>query len=149
MTTVGIATGAGRGMGLACARRLATMVDALLLVDLDEAAVTAAAADLASAGHQAAAEPFVLDVTDRDGLARLAGLGAGFCDRLRAAVGPALEDSGPAGARICSVSPGIIDTPQGQQEAQSHPVMAELVRQTPLGRSGLPEEVAAVHDGKR
>ena len=85
MTTVGIATGAGRGMGLACARRLATMVDALLLVDLDEAAVTAAAADLASAGHQAAAEPFVLDV----------------------------------------------------------------VRQTPLGRSGRPEEVAAVHNGKR
>jgi NAD(P)-dependent dehydrogenase (short-subunit alcohol dehydrogenase family) len=162
MTTVGIATGAGRGTGLACARRLATMVDALLLVDLDEAAVTSAAADLASAGHQAAAEPFVLDDP----------LGAGFCDRLRAAVGPALEDSGlayawaklgvhrfvrqealllgPAGARICSVSPGIIDTPQGQQEAQSHPVMAELVRQTPLGRSGRPEEVAAaVHDGKR
>jgi NADP-dependent 3-hydroxy acid dehydrogenase YdfG len=52
MTTVGIATGAGRGMGLACARRLATMV-------------------------------------------------------------------------------------------------AELVRQTPLGRSGRPEEVAAVHNGKR
>ena len=244
MTTVGIATGAGRGMGLACARRLATMVDALLLVDLDEAAVTAAAADLASAGHQAAAEPFVLDVTDRDGLARLVGrvkelgplravahaagisptmadwrriltvdlagtvllaealrplatagtamvcfasmapllggtepspvvaavlddpLGEDFCDRLRAAVGPALEDSGlayawaklgvhrfvrrealllgPAGARICSISPGIIDTPQGQQEAESHPVMAELVRQTPLGRSGRPEEVAAV-----
>jgi NAD(P)-dependent dehydrogenase (short-subunit alcohol dehydrogenase family) len=245
MTTVGIATGAGRGMGLACARRLAALVDTLLLVDLDEAAVTAAAGDLAAGGnHQAAIEPFVLDVTDQDGLARLAGrvrelgtlravahaagisptmagwrrvltvdltgtallaealrplatagtamvcfasmapllggtepepavaavlddpLGEGFCDRLRAAVGPALEDSGlayawaklgvhrfvrrealrlgPAGARICSVSPGIIDTPQGQQEAQSHPVMAELVRQTPLGRSGRPEEVAAV-----
>lgn len=239
MTTVGIVTGAGRGMGLACARQLAAMVDALLLVDLDEAAATAAASAL---GH--AAEPFVLDITDRDGLARLARrvtelgtlravahaagisptmadwrrvltvdltgtallaetlrplatagtamvcfasmapllggtepgpavaaalddpLGEGFCDRLRAAVGPVLEDSGlayawaklgvhrfvrrealllgPAGARICSVSPGIIDTPQGQQEARSHPVMAELVRQTPLGRSGRPEEVAAV-----
>ena len=51
---------------------------------------------------------------------------------------------GPAGARACSISPGIIDTPQGQQEAESHPVMAELVRQTPLGRSGRPAEVAAV-----
>lgn len=51
---------------------------------------------------------------------------------------------GPVGARICSVSPGIIDIPQGQQEAESHPVLAELVRQTPLGRSGRPEEVAAV-----
>jgi len=39
MTTVGIATGAGRGMGLACARRLAGMVDTLLLVDRDEATV--------------------------------------------------------------------------------------------------------------
>jgi NAD(P)-dependent dehydrogenase (short-subunit alcohol dehydrogenase family) len=65
-------------MGLACARRLAAMVDTLLLVDMDEVAVTAAAgelasaAGLASAGHQAAVEPFVLDVTDQDGLARLA-----------------------------------------------------------------------------
>ena len=241
---VGIVTGAGRGMGLACARRLAAMVDALLLVDLDEAAVTAAAADLASAGHRAAVEPFALDVTDRDGLARLAArvrelgtlravahaagispsmagwrrvlavdltgtallaealrplasagtamvcfasmapllgradldpkvaailddpLDERFPDRLRDALGPAVEDSGqayawakrgvhrfvrreavrlgPAGARICSVSPGIIDTPQGQQEAQAHPVMAELVRQTPLGRAGRPDEVAAV-----
>ena len=238
MTTVGIATGAGRGMGLACARRLAAMVDTLLLVDLDEAAVTTAAAELPGA------EPFVLDVTDRDGLTRLAarvrrlgtlravahaagispsmagwrrilsvdltgtallaqalrplatGGTAMVCfasmapllggaepdpavaailddplderlpDRLRDALGPAVEDSGqayawakrgvhrfvrqeairlgPAGARICSVSPGIIDTPQGQQEAQTHPVMAELVRQTPLGRAGGPNEVAAV-----
>ena len=44
MTTVGIATGAGRGMGLACAERLSAMVDALLLVDLDEATLKAAAA---------------------------------------------------------------------------------------------------------
>jgi NAD(P)-dependent dehydrogenase (short-subunit alcohol dehydrogenase family) len=33
LTTVGIATGAGRGMRLACAQRLGEMVDALLLVD--------------------------------------------------------------------------------------------------------------------
>jgi NAD(P)-dependent dehydrogenase (short-subunit alcohol dehydrogenase family) len=36
MTTVGIATGAGRGMGLACARRISDMVDRLLLVDRAE-----------------------------------------------------------------------------------------------------------------
>ena len=40
MTAVGIATGAGRGMGLACARRLTDLVDTLLLVDRDELAVT-------------------------------------------------------------------------------------------------------------
>ena len=41
MATVGIATGAGRGMGYACAQRLATMVDHLVLVDLDEASSAA------------------------------------------------------------------------------------------------------------
>jgi NAD(P)-dependent dehydrogenase (short-subunit alcohol dehydrogenase family) len=244
MTTVGIATGAGRGMGLACARRLTGLVDRLLLIDLDEGAVKTAAADLSAAGDGATVEPFVLDITDRDGLARLAGriadlgtlravahaagispsmagwrriltvdlagtallaealrplatagtamvcfasmapllgnlqpdpataavldapLDPRFPDRLRDALGPAIEDPGlayawakhgvhrfvrqeavrlgPAGARICSVSPGVIDTPQGQQEAASHPVMGQLVRQTPLGRTGRPVEVAAV-----
>jgi len=236
MTSVGIATGAGRGMGFACARRMTTMVDTLLLVDRDEETVTAAARELGG-------EPFVLDVTDRDGVGRLAAavsargtlravahaagisptmadwrrilnvdlvgtallvealrplattgtamvcfasmapllagvraepdvaailddpLDPGFPDRLRDALGPALENSGAAygwakygvqrfvrreavrlgavGARICSVSPGIIDTPQGQQEAASHESMARFVRQTPLGRTGQPDEVAA------
>jgi NAD(P)-dependent dehydrogenase (short-subunit alcohol dehydrogenase family) len=244
MTAVGIVTGAGRGMGLDCARRLAGLVDTLLLVDRDEAAVTAAARGLSAAGHRAAVEPFVLDITDRGGLARLAArvrelgllravahaagisptmadwrriltvdlvgtamlaealrplattgtamvcfasmapllgnlqpdpavaaildapLDERFLDRIHHALGPAIEDGGvaytwakhgvhryvrqeavrlgPAGARVCSVSPGIIDTPQGQQEAASHPAMGELVRQTPLGRAGRPEEVAAV-----
>jgi NAD(P)-dependent dehydrogenase (short-subunit alcohol dehydrogenase family) len=89
-----------------------------------------------------------------------------FADRLRDVLGPAVEDTGmayswakhgvqrfvrreavrlgPSGARICSVSPGIIDTPQGRQEAASHPVMARFVEQTPLGREGRAEEVAAV-----
>ena len=242
MTTVGIATGAGRGMGLACARRMAALVDTLLLVDRDETSVTAAAKELADSG--AAVEPFVADVTDPERLARLAGrvretgtlravahaagisptmadwrqvltvdlvgtallcaalrplavagtatvcfasmapllataelaadvtavlddpLAERFADRLRDAVGPAVEDSGiayawakhgvhrlvraeavrlgPAGARICSVSPGIIDTPQGRQEAASHPTMDRLVGLTPLRRAGEPGEVAAV-----
>jgi NAD(P)-dependent dehydrogenase (short-subunit alcohol dehydrogenase family) len=240
MTTVGIATGAGRGMGLACAQRMAGLVDTLLLVDRDERTVTAAARDLAGAK----AEPFVLDITDRDGVARLAAhvgelgtlravahaagisptmadwrriftvdlvgtamlaealrplaaagtamvcfasmapllanaepdpaaaaildepLDEDFLDRIREALGPAIENTGvaygwaklgvqrfvrreavrlgPAGARVCSVSPGIIDTPQGRQEAASHPIMATLVEQTPLRRTGRPEEVAAV-----
>jgi NAD(P)-dependent dehydrogenase (short-subunit alcohol dehydrogenase family) len=244
MMTVGIATGAGRGMGLACARRLTGMVDTLLLVDRDEATVTAAAKDLADSGRGAVVEPFVLNITDRDGLARLAAhvaelgtlravahaagisptmadwrriltvdlvgtamlaealrplatagtamvcfasmapllgnvqpdpavaaildapLDERFLDRIHDALGPAIENTGaayafakhgvhrfvqreavrlgPAGARICSVSPGIIDTPQGQQEAASHPSMGRLVQQTPLGRAGQPDEVAAV-----
>ncbi|HEY7070376.1 MAG TPA: SDR family oxidoreductase [Acidimicrobiales bacterium] len=64
MTTVGIVTGAARGMGLACARRLVDQVDVLLLVDRDEPAVIAGSAKLV--------EPFVADVTDAAALARLA-----------------------------------------------------------------------------
>ena len=70
MTTVGIATGAARGMGLACARRMPDLVDVVLLVDRDEAGVAAAAATLAAEG--ARVEPVVADVTDGDALARLA-----------------------------------------------------------------------------
>lgn len=244
MTTVGIATGAGRGMGRACGTRLADMVDRLLLVDLDESAVAAAAQELSAAPHRAEVEPFVLDVTDRAGLDRLAararGLGtlravahaagisptmAGWkrvftvdlvgtallaeairplmisgtamvcfasmaarflaeepdpvadaalddplddrlLDRLHDTLGAAIEDSGfayawakrgvqrfvqreavrvgPAGGRVCSVSPGIIDTPQGRQEAENQPFMQELLRRTPLARFGTSEEIAAV-----
>lgn len=242
MPTVGIATGAGRGMGLACAERLTDTVERLVLVDRDEATVVEAAEALSrSSGIDV--EPFVLDVTDRDGLDQLvtrvsalgtlravahaagisptmadwrriftvdlvgtallaealrplatagtamvcfasmapwlafgdadpasdvaldAPLDTGFLDRMLDAVGPSIEDPGVAyswakrgvqrfvqteavrlgavGARICAVSPGIIDTPQGRQEAENHPVMAEMVRRTPLGREGRSEEVAA------
>jgi NAD(P)-dependent dehydrogenase (short-subunit alcohol dehydrogenase family) len=243
MATVGIVTGAGRGMGLASALRIAGLVDTLLLVDLDEATATEAAKKIIASGG-ATAEPFVLDVTDPGGLARLADRAARlgslravvhaagisptmagwrrifsvdlvgtalvtealrplagpgtamacfasmaphiarldpdpavaailddpldklFLDRLHEALGSSVEDPeaayswakhgvqrlvrreavrlGPVGARICSISPGIIDTPQGRQEAENHPTMAEPVRRTPLGRQGRPEEVAAV-----
>jgi NAD(P)-dependent dehydrogenase (short-subunit alcohol dehydrogenase family) len=36
MTSVGIVTGAGRGMGAACAARLVDMVDVTLVVDRDQ-----------------------------------------------------------------------------------------------------------------
>jgi NAD(P)-dependent dehydrogenase (short-subunit alcohol dehydrogenase family) len=244
MTTVGIATGAGRGMGLECARRLVHLVDTVLLVDRDGDAVTAVAGEMAASGAGVTVEPFALDVTDRDGLGRLAartaelgslravahaaGISPTMADwrrifavdlvgtamlaealrplatagtamvcfasmapllgiaepnpdadaalddplddrlleRIHGAVGPAVEDAGvayawakrgvqrfvqqeavrlgPVGARISSVSPGVIDTRQGRQEAESHPFMEVLVQRTPLGRVGRPEELAAV-----
>jgi NAD(P)-dependent dehydrogenase (short-subunit alcohol dehydrogenase family) len=243
VSTVGIATGAGRGMGRACADRLAETVDALLLVDLDEESATAAAGELAGSGRATVVEPFVLDVTDRGGLRRLADrvtelgtlravahaagisptmadwrrifsvdlvgtarlaealrplatagtamvyfasmapllgladadpaadaaldapLDERLLDRIHDTLGPTVEDTGiayawakrgvqrfaqqeavrlgPVGARVCSVSPGVIDTPQGRQEAESHPFMEVLVHRTPLGREGGAHEVAA------
>jgi len=243
MTTVGIVTGAGRGMGAACATRLADMVDALVLVDLDEQSVVETASKLSDGGHQATVEPFGLDITDGEGLQRLAArvsrLGAlravvhaagvsptmadwqrvvavdlvgtalliealaplatagtavvcfasiaallapwdgdptvaaaldepldpSLLDRLHAALGTEIEDSGMAymwakrgvhrlvqreairlgrlGGRICSLSPGIIDTPMGRQESAARATNDLLVQHTPLGREGCPDEVAA------
>ncbi|MFI7667555.1 SDR family oxidoreductase [Nocardia sp. NPDC049526] len=51
---------------------------------------------------------------------------------------------GPVGARICSVSPGIVATPQGKQEAEAHPMTGKLVGGTPLRRMGKSGEVAAL-----
>jgi NAD(P)-dependent dehydrogenase (short-subunit alcohol dehydrogenase family) len=241
--TVGIVTGAGRGMGAACADRVKDMVDVLLLVDRDEDGLVAAAERHKSKPGHATIETFAVDVKDPDGVARLAtragelgplravahaagvsptmadwrevltvdlvgtallvdamrplatdgaafvcfasisaslaipdvdqpGDGAldeplhpDFLERLREAVGPGLEDSGMAytwakrgvhrlvrreaasygrvGARICSVTPGIIDTPMGRQEADTHEVMAMLVKSSALAREGRPEEAAA------
>jgi NAD(P)-dependent dehydrogenase (short-subunit alcohol dehydrogenase family) len=243
MTTVGIVTGAGRGMGAACAERLIDMVDVTLLVDRDEGSVAEASKSLTGDGLQADVEPFCVDVTDGDGLQQLAArvselgtlravahaagvsptmadwravvtvdlvgtamlvdalsplastdtaivcfasmapllaamdvdpavdaaldkpLDPHLLDRLQAAPGTEIADSGMAyvwakrgvhrlvqreavrlgrlGARICSVSPGIIDTPMNRQEAAARETNDLLVQHTPLGREGRPEEVAA------
>jgi NAD(P)-dependent dehydrogenase (short-subunit alcohol dehydrogenase family) len=240
---IGIVTGAARGMGAACARRVAALVDLLLVVDRDEASLKAAASELASSAAGVTVEPFPLDVKDRDGIARLAAraselgqlravahaagvsptmadwreiltvdlvgtallvdacrplvsegtaivcfasisallalpdadvptdevldqpLDSQFLDRMWEAVGPDIEDPGMAytwakrgvhrlvrrealslgrlGGRICSVTPGIIDTVMGRQEAEAHSVMEMLVQASAAGREGRPEEVAA------
>jgi NAD(P)-dependent dehydrogenase (short-subunit alcohol dehydrogenase family) len=242
--TVGIVTGAARGMGAACAERMARTVDTLLLVDRDADSLEAAADALVDGGAIATLETRVVDVKDQDavvGLAvRAAELGslravahaagvsptmagwreilavdlvgtallvdacrplmgdgaafvcfasisallalpdpdqpadpvldrplvADFLDRLYDVAGPEIEDPGLAycwakrgvhrlvrreavpfgqtGARICSVTPGIIDTPMGRQESESHSVMDMLVQASALRREGQPEEVAAV-----
>jgi NAD(P)-dependent dehydrogenase (short-subunit alcohol dehydrogenase family) len=240
--TVGIVTGAARGMGRACATRMVGLVDGVVLVDRDEA-LLADAADELRAGGAADVESFALDITDGDGIARLvarvaergmlravahaAGVSPTMADwqtvvtvdlvatamlteaffplaaagtalvcfasmapllvpvegdaaqnavlddpldprcvdRMHEVFGSEIEDPGMAymwakrgvhrlvrreavrfgraGARICSVSPGIIDTPMGRQEAAARPTNDWLVQQTPLGREGRPEEVAA------
>ncbi len=241
MTSVGIVTGAGSGIGTACAERLVGTVDVLLLADLNEAAVTALAATLAARATRC--EPVVVDVTDPVGVQQLAAhaqaagalrsvahvagisptmgdwrrildvdlvgtarltnalrplvndgtaivcfasmaahlntqvnaaadaavddpLAAGFFDAYCAAVGETANDPGaayawakrgvqrlvrreaveigPLGARICSLSPGMVDTPMGRQEYEQQPMMKMLEAMTPLRRVGRADELAAV-----
>jgi NAD(P)-dependent dehydrogenase (short-subunit alcohol dehydrogenase family) len=240
--TVGIVTGAGRGMGRSCADALLGSVGHLVLVDRDADLLAAARAELSSNG--AAVSAFVADVTDRARLDELAEVVAGlgtlrsvahaagisptmatwrpifavdlvgsaqlldalgplvttgsaavcfasmaaqivvphgdpqvdavldeplhpdFVDRIADAVGAGIADTataygwakrgvqrlarreavrwGQSGGRVCSVSPGIIDTPQGNQEADAQPAMAALVEMSPVPRVGRPQEVADV-----
>lgn len=51
---------------------------------------------------------------------------------------------GTKGARIVSLSPGIIDTPMGRQELAAQPMMPVMIEMTPLRRSGTADEIAAV-----
>jgi NAD(P)-dependent dehydrogenase (short-subunit alcohol dehydrogenase family) len=51
---------------------------------------------------------------------------------------------GAKGARILSLSPGIVDTGMGRLEAENQPMMAGMVASSALARMGRAEEVAAV-----
>jgi NAD(P)-dependent dehydrogenase (short-subunit alcohol dehydrogenase family) len=116
-------------------------------------------ASLAAHMVAAAGDP-VLDAVLDDPLA------AGFLDRLGALDDARVTDSGGAygwakrgvqrlvaresitwghkGGRVCSVSPGLIDTPMNTQEFAAQPIMAFMLEQTPLARLGSADEVASV-----
>ncbi len=51
---------------------------------------------------------------------------------------------GARGARILSLSPAINDTPMSRFDEQHHPVMSDIISQSPFGRRGRPDEVANV-----
>jgi NAD(P)-dependent dehydrogenase (short-subunit alcohol dehydrogenase family) len=51
---------------------------------------------------------------------------------------------GPRGGRVVSLSPGLIDTPMGRLEFDNQPIMKTMVENTPLGREGTADELAAV-----
>jgi NAD(P)-dependent dehydrogenase (short-subunit alcohol dehydrogenase family) len=91
--------------------------------------------------------PDLLDRIDRIAGARLADAGQGYgyakrgVMRLVAREAPAW---GMRGARVCSISPGIIDTPQGRQEFDQQPAMATMIEMTPIKRWGQPEEICSV-----
>jgi NAD(P)-dependent dehydrogenase (short-subunit alcohol dehydrogenase family) len=95
-------------------------------------------------------DPLAPDLLDRlgsiagDGLGA-AGQGYGYAKRgvMRLVAREAVA-WGTRGARICSISPGIIDTPQGRQEFEEQPAMAMMIELTPIKRWGLPEEICNV-----
>ena len=51
---------------------------------------------------------------------------------------------GTRGARVTSLSPGLVDTPMGRQEFERQPIMQGMLDATPLGRLAQPDELAAV-----
>jgi NAD(P)-dependent dehydrogenase (short-subunit alcohol dehydrogenase family) len=51
---------------------------------------------------------------------------------------------GAAGARLVSLSPGIVDTSMGRLEAENDPMVVDIVASSALVRRAQPEEVAAV-----
>jgi len=51
---------------------------------------------------------------------------------------------GRRGGRVNSVSPGLIDTGMGRQEFEAQPIMQVMLDNTPVGRLGRAEEVAAL-----
>jgi NAD(P)-dependent dehydrogenase (short-subunit alcohol dehydrogenase family) len=86
---------------------------------------------LAEAGEEFAGQPGGAYALSKRGVQRLA-----------VARAPAW---GERGARILSLSPGIIDTGMGRQEYAQQPAMKAMVDRTPAGRRmGRPEEIAAV-----
>jgi NAD(P)-dependent dehydrogenase (short-subunit alcohol dehydrogenase family) len=84
----------------------------------------------------------------------LEGAGVDFDDRLNCygwskrgvqlLVGDLASSWGARGARILSVSPGVIDTPMARRQAEATPMMNAFAARTPAGRWADPDEVASV-----
>lgn len=47
------------------------------------------------------------------------------------------------GARLISISPGVISTAQGRQEIREQPEVARLVQENPMRRIGTPDDIAS------
>jgi NAD(P)-dependent dehydrogenase (short-subunit alcohol dehydrogenase family) len=63
---------------------------------------------------------------------------------VRALVARSAAAWGARGARIVSLSPGMIATPMGELEFEKQPAMKMILERTPLERMGRPDEIAGV-----
>ncbi|MBV9953196.1 MAG: SDR family oxidoreductase [Acidimicrobiia bacterium] len=91
-------------------------------------------------------DPRAADFLDRvEALITDSGLAYGWSKKgVQLEVAKAAVRWGAQGGRVVSMSPGLIDTPMGRQELEQQPIMQQLFDDTPLGRFGQPEELAAV-----
>lgn len=62
---------------------------------------------------------------------------------VRALVKREAKRFGERGARLVSVSPGVIDTPMAQGELQASEVARQMIDKSPLARIGRPDELAS------
>jgi NAD(P)-dependent dehydrogenase (short-subunit alcohol dehydrogenase family) len=147
---------------MAAARRVfeVNLVGTQLLLDAFEGLAvqgSAAVCFASTAAHQFAPyldgsqkdllrDPLAADFLDRaTALAPDSGIAYGLSKvGVQHAVRRAAPRWGRRGARVNSLSPGIIDTPMGRLEVEHQPVMLQMIEQTPLGRMGNAGEVAAV-----
>jgi len=54
----------------------------------------------------------------------------------------AAMELGPQGVRVCGIGPGLVDTPLTQYQRDSEPLRAAYLEQIPLGRVGVPDDIA-------
>jgi len=95
-------------------------------------------------------EPLAPDLLDRlDALpgqpvSNSAGAYAYAKRAVRALVARKAPAWGARGARIVSISPGMIATPMGRLEFEQQPAMKVMLERTPLARLGTADEIASV-----
>ena len=143
-----LVTGASSGMGLATAKAFAGAGAAVVLADINEAAVRQASEALNAAGHRTVA--VVCDVANEGQAAAMVARAVSEFGRLDMAynnagilgpMGDVTDETGEAFDGVNAVCPGCIDTPMG--DGIDPAAMTEFLRDQPIGWMGLAEAVAA------
>jgi NAD(P)-dependent dehydrogenase (short-subunit alcohol dehydrogenase family) len=88
--------------------------------------------------------PFLQALAGTDNDAAMSGVAYGVSKRAVIRMAEARAPSlGAKGRRIVSISPGTIYTPMGRAENERNPTAARVVHATPIGRWGMPTDIAS------
>ena len=135
--------GAG-SMGIAIVERIAAN-RTILLGDISEKALAAASEKLRFSGY--AVETMKVDASDKESIEAVPNSGYAYVLAKRAnqlRVRKAAIDWGQRGARINTISPGIVVTPLAYDEFNAAGEgYQEMIRQSAMHRVGNPAEIAA------